>query len=112
MKYLHYFLIALMLLFAFFQWNDPDPQIWIPIYVFVALLGVLKVKQNLQAAVFYAVAFVYVLWGASLFPPEWEGVMLNEMGMKTINIELGRESLGMWVAALVLVAFGRLPNIK
>jgi len=50
-------------------------------------------------------AFLYILWGASLFPPAWEGVMLNEMGMKTLNIELGRESLGMFIASAILILY-------
>ncbi len=102
--------IALMLLFAFFQWNDPDPQIWIPIYLLVAFLGFRKIKANDQALVFIIPAVIYALWGFSVFPPEWEGVMLDEMGMKTLNIELGRESLGLFINAFLLIIYALIPS--
>ena len=105
-----YLSIALMLLFAFFQWNDPDPHILIPIYLIVAFLGWRKMKYSDSSLVFILPAVVYFLWGLSLYPEQWEGVMLNEMGMKTINIELGRESLGLFINTLLLIIYAFLPS--
>lgn len=102
--------ILLMLLFAFFQWNDPDPYLWIPIYLLVAFLGYRKLDGKDTKMTTGVAAFIYILWGISMFPPQWEGVMLNEMGMKTLNIELGRESLGMLIAALLLLLYTFLNN--
>jgi hypothetical protein len=45
---------------------------------------------------------MYIFWAINQFPPEWEGLTLDAMGMKTINIELGRESLGLGFTGLVL----------
>ncbi|MGR3809785.1 transmembrane 220 family protein [Jiulongibacter sp. NS-SX5] len=104
------FTVALMLLFAFFQWNDPDPLIWIPLYLLVAFLGYRKMKYSDSSLVFLIPAFIYFLWGVTLFPDEWEGVMLNEMGMKTINIELGRESLGLFINTIFLIIYAFLPS--
>ncbi|UBM59331.1 transmembrane 220 family protein [Marinilongibacter aquaticus] len=110
--YFLYFCIALMVLFAYFQWNDPDPHIWIPLYLFVAYMGYRKLKFNDAKIVFFGPAFLYFLWGLSLYPEIWEGVMLNEMGMKTMNIELGRESWGLFINTSLLVIFAFLPNEK
>jgi membrane-bound ClpP family serine protease len=49
-----------------------------------------------------------LLWAANQFPVEWEGVRLNAMGMKTINIELGRESLGLGIAGISVWIIGLL----
>ena len=100
-----YVCLFVFLLFAFFQWNDPDPQIWIPLYLIPAVLTVLSHKKRIAVSALFTAALVYTLWGASLFPPEWEGVMLNQ-GMKTLNIELGRESLGLVTAAILLAIQG------
>ncbi len=95
--------IFLMLLFAYFQWNDPDPHIWIPLYLIPALMFYLMLEGILEKTTLFFVSAIYFLWGLSLFPKQWEGVLLNELGMKTINIELGRESLGLMLVALLLL---------
>jgi hypothetical protein len=92
-KYLY---TLLFLFFAAVQYNDPDPIIWIPTYLIPIYLVWKKGKRDL--ALYFVIGFVFFLWAATQFPPEWEGVKLNAMGMKTLNIELGRESLGLAIA--------------
>ncbi len=96
-------LIFVMLLFYFaaVQLNDPDPFHWVVVYLFTAALIAIKSVQN-NKPMYWAVAMVLMLWAIDVFPPEWEGVMLNEMGMKTLNIELGRESLGLAICSILL----------
>ena len=95
--------------FAVVQYNDPDPHIWIPIYLFPAILSGLMwwVKDDrplmllsvlLVAALFYFVGAIYQ------WPEHWEGVALKN-GMKTINIEEGRESLGLGVVFITLFIY-------
>ncbi len=98
--------VAFMLLFAFFQWNDPDPQVWIPLYLIPAFLIYKKIKDGYSSEVYFFTAAVYFLWALNQFPPAWEGVLLDEMGMKTLNIELGRESLGLGIVSILLVMSG------
>ncbi len=38
MKIVNLFLTVLFILFAIFQWNDPDPVLWVLVYVFTALV--------------------------------------------------------------------------
>ena len=62
------------------------------------LLGKLKVWMVLLLIPVYCVLAI-IHW-----PPEFEGVALND-GMKTLNIELARESLGMGITALIMVFY-------
>ncbi len=102
MKYVYYFLMLVFVYFTVVQYNDPDPWLWIPTYLFPIYLLIQKSKGKLAGGTLFLVAIPYLFWAINQFPPEWEGVMLNTMGMKTINIELGRESLGLGFTALVL----------
>jgi len=38
----------------------------------------------------------------SQWPPHFEGFLLNEVGMKTMNIELAREAGGMLICAVAI----------
>lgn len=103
----NYTVLILSVLFAVVQYNDPDAFLWIVIYGFVAVLAFLNAKGKIARQSLYLLAFVFLLWAINMFPPEWEGVLLNEVGMKTLNIELGRESLGLFINAIscALLAF-------
>ncbi|MFN3589546.1 MAG: transmembrane 220 family protein [Spirosomataceae bacterium] len=96
--------MGLFSLFAFVQLNDPDPLIWIfiyliPVFVFNAQL----LRRGMGTFGQITLGLVYVLWAAEQFPPEWEGVLLDSMAMKTLNIELGRESLGLAMVGFCLI---------
>ncbi|GEO06963.1 hypothetical protein AAE02nite_46270 [Adhaeribacter aerolatus] len=95
--------------FAVVQYNDPDPHIWIPIYLLPAILSLVmwRIKNNrpflllsilLVAALFYFAGAIYQ------WPAHWEGVALKN-GMKTINIEEGRESLGLGIVFITLFIY-------
>ncbi|MFN3782808.1 MAG: transmembrane 220 family protein [Spirosomataceae bacterium] len=103
-KFLLQLFRVLFLLFAFVQLNDPDPFVWIlaylvPVFIFNAQL----LRRGMGTFGQIAVGFVYFLWAAEQFPPEWEGVLLDTMAMKTMNIELGRESLGLAMVGFCLL---------
>ncbi len=112
MKIVKYILILIFVLFAAVQYNDPDVFLWIFVYLFPAFL-IFRSFQNpgIESSFIY-VAFVYLLWAINVFPPAWEGVLLNQAGMKTLNIELGRESLGLGFVAIVLGFVGFFTNKK
>ena len=46
MKIFNIFFCIVFILFAAVQYNDPDPYLWIPIYLYPALLCYLKVMQK------------------------------------------------------------------
>ena len=105
--YLIHRIVALILglvfiLFAVFQFNDPDPMLWVPIYMVAATICVFTFFQK-STRILPLVAMVGYIIGAIWFwPAAWEGVALQD-GMKTLNIENGRESLGMLICAVSMI---------
>lgn len=92
----------LFILFAAFQYNDPDPQIWIPIYGFAAVACFMAYARVGKPWFYVLMAAVYLVAAWWQWPPQFEGFLLDEMGMKTVNIELARESGGLAICALVM----------
>lgn len=88
------------------QYNDPDPYYWIPIYLLPALLSMLVFfgRGNSLKPIFLILALLYLGGAYYMWPAHWEGVALQH-GMKTMNIEEGRESLGLTIAAFTLVVY-------
>ena len=104
-KIVLWFFIAVFVYFAGVQYNDPDPYIWIPTYLIPTFLSYYKLRGKGDKVLYFSIGLLFLMWAINQFPPAWEGVLLNQ-GMKTINIELGRESLGlgcctiaMWICA-------------
>lgn len=105
---------AVFVLFAAFQYNDPDPYLWIPIYLYPALLSVMYYRGQVSRTLLLVSAAVFLAGAIYLWPQHWEGVELKS-GMKTMNIELGRESLGMGMVFVTLVIYAltlRRPAIQ
>jgi len=92
----------LFLLFAAFQYNDPDPEVWVPIYgaaavaCFMAYVGVARWWFFVGMALLYLVAAWYQ------HPPVFEGFMFSEVGMRSLNVELAREAGGLLICALAM----------
>ena len=102
----------LFVLFAALQYNDPDPQVWIPIYGFAAIASFMAFA-NVGRPWFYIVAgVIYLLSAVYWWPPKFEGFLLDEMGMKTINIELARESGGLAICGAVMLILAVLARGK
>lgn len=103
---------ALFFLFAaVVQFNDPDSLLWVLLYALAAAASVVFFLGKLKALWAFLLGAIYVVLAIYHWPPEFEGVALQD-GMKTMNIELGRESLGMGIAALVMFLFGFLVRKK
>jgi hypothetical protein len=90
------------LLFTYWQFNDPDPILWVPIYgvatyvSFQAFRGL--VNKELLAVLFVLSAMAGLqLW---MEMTAWEGFMTDGLAMKTMNQELAREAVGLWIASL------------
>ena len=101
---------VLFVLFAALQYNDPDPQVWIPIYTFAAMACVMAWGGLGQPWFYVLMALVYA--GAAIWqwPPAFEGFLLDEMGMKTVNIELAREAGGLAICAVAMLTMAWLTR--
>lgn len=95
--------VGICILFALVQWNDPDPWIWMPVYLVpgyymykFAQLGVKATWESLGLILFL------FFWAWEQFPPVFEGVWGESLTMKTNAIELARESLGLAMVGIWL----------
>ncbi len=108
MKIINIILTILFVLFAFFQFNDPDSFSWIILYGYVALISGMAIFGRYNLALIlpgiaiFAVYFVYLLPSVFEFLGSGEDLM-NRMDEGKMFIEQTREAGGLLIALLVLV---------
>ena len=66
MKILNLVLSILFVVFAALQYNDPDPFIWIPIYLFAAFLSWRAYKGIHHRSLYVVALVIYVVYAAYL----------------------------------------------
>lgn len=111
-----YIVAILFVAFAAVQINDPDPWLWVTIYMVVAVLAAL-VSGNIISPMVYLICSVVVLlyfisyipdlisWARSGFPS-----ITDEMKAEEQHIELVRESLGLLISAVAIFYLYRLRS--
>jgi len=99
-KVIAVFFAILFLISAALQYNDPDPEVWVPIYLFGVVACALAYVRVGKPWFFLGMAVVYLVAAYTQWPPVFEGFLLNEMGMKTLNVELARESGGLAISGI------------
>ncbi|MFD2933504.1 transmembrane 220 family protein [Spirosoma flavum] len=92
----------LFVLFAALQYNDPDPQVWIPIYALAAIACFMAYAGVGRWWFFVVMAVMYVVAAVYQWPPVFEGFLFSEVGMRSMNIELAREAGGLAICAVVM----------
>ena len=106
MKITAIFFGLVFLLFSYFQFNDPDPQVWIPLYSAAALACYMAYRELWPAWVFYGMAAAYAVGVVLQWPAAYEGIFFGGLAMKSLNIELARESFGLAICAAVMAFLG------
>lgn len=108
MKIYNIILALLFTLFAYFQYNDPDPYLWIAIYLAVAVLcGLAAFGKYFKWLSLALMAGLFIYW-AWLLPDfiTWLGQgmpsITGSMKAETPHTELVREFLGLLILILVL----------
>ncbi len=66
MKALNIFFIILFVFSALVQYNDPDPYIWVPLYLYGAALCFLSIRKKYKSSLFIGGIIVYTLYGLYL----------------------------------------------
>jgi len=103
MKNFHIFFGVIFILFAALQYNDPDPAVWMAVYLgsaFLCFLSVFDQKSHFFRK-FYVIWGIFTsIWAIFQWPPVWEGLGDS---MKTVNNELARESLGLFICSLIAI---------
>lgn len=108
----HLFLALLLVVFAVLQWNDPDPFLWILMYLITACLPILALFDKLQKWVPEFLAVVLFLLFAFSVPDIMAWIkdgcpsIYDEMKAETPYVESVREALGIMIC--LIVAFGYL----
>jgi hypothetical protein len=86
------------ILFAALQYNDPDPYVWIPIYMLMAILCVISIFRPMHMILFFILFLFYTSGSIYLFPEHFQGISMP-MNERTPAIEEARESLGLLICA-------------
>jgi len=67
MKTLNISLSIIFFLFALLQYNDPDPYIWVPIYLLAAFICWEAAKKKYQGSLYIIGMLVCLVYGTYLF---------------------------------------------
>ena len=113
MKVFNLIFFVLFILFAPVQYNDPDPYLWIPLYLFAAMLCWFAFRQQFYPRLYITGIFIYGAYAAYLFFSK-DGMLdwirehqreniANEMKATKPWIEATREVLGLLIMILVLL---------
>lgn len=114
MKYVNLLFIVLFIIAAALQYNDPDPWLWMPIYLYAAFLCFLAVKKRYNRVLyiiglaFYGCYALYLLLdktGVLNWASEHEAEsIINSMKAAKPWIEETREFFGLVILIAVLIA--------
>lgn len=113
MKIFNLIFCVLFILFAGLQYNDPDPYIWMPIYLFVATLCWLAFRKKFYPKLYLLAIVVYAMYAGYLFFSK-DGMLdwmrehhaeniANEMKATNPWIEATREFFGLIMLIVVLL---------
>lgn len=103
MKYVALFLMLIFLLFAGWQYNDPDPLLWIPIYLIAVYCSWKAFQGKSNTELLLILMILSLMAGVNSWQQmsAWEGFFSEGSGisMKTMNQELAREAGGLWICS-------------
>jgi len=94
-------MLALFVLSAGLQYNDPDPWVWVAVYLYPAALCGLRLLGRRIAWLPLLGAIAYVSAAAWWAPPYSPGYLDNEEAREAGGLLLG----GLWMAALAVEAW-------
>jgi hypothetical protein len=113
MKLFNIFFCIVFLIFAALQYNDPDPYIWIPIYLYAAILCALAVANKFYPVAYWIGIIAYGIYALDEFFSK-DGVLdwikkhhaeniAHTMKAETPWIEETREFFGLVILIVVLL---------
>jgi len=113
MKVFNVFFCFVFIVFAALQYNDPDPYIWVPIYLYTAILCWLAFRNKFYPKAYWLGIVVYALYAVyKIFDQngllDWIEVHHAENIAETMKaekpwIEESREFFGLLILIAVLV---------
>jgi len=109
MKYVYLLLAVIFALFAYWQFNDPDPWLWVPTYGWVAVLCGMAAAGRFHKVLLIATAVVLGGWMLTMVPGfvDWISMgaptITGSMKAESPYVELVREFLGLMIAVVAVV---------
>ncbi len=105
--------LILFILFAGLQYNDPDPYVWMPVYLYAAVLCYLALNKRYNPLLYFLGLVVYISYGLYLFFEKsgvlnWAtehnaGSLIETMKAEKPWIEATREFGGLMIVIIVLL---------
>lgn len=109
MKYLALFLTLVFVLFAGWQYNDPDPLLWGAIYGIAAYVSFRAFQGRFNREMLVVLLVWSAAWAVSSWSQmtDYEGFFTQGQGlaMKTPNQELAREASGLGIVAVAYAIY-------
>lgn len=109
MKFINLLLGLIFILFAAVQYNDPDPLVWMAMYLAVAYVCIFAAFGKYHRYALWAILLVNSIWMLLCVPDFLEWIKMgspniaSEMKATTPYIENTREFLGLFICWLVLI---------
>ncbi|MEP6583673.1 MAG: transmembrane 220 family protein [Ginsengibacter sp.] len=113
MKVFNIIFIVIFIIFAALQYNDPDPYVWMPIYLYAAYLCYQAINHKYSKTLYYIGLAAYVSYGVWLFFDkagvlDWAEEHHSENIVQTMKatkpwIEETREFFGLVIVISVLL---------
>jgi len=103
-----YIIAIIFTLFALLQFNDPDPYVWVPIYLLVVILALMVPFRRINRVVLWIIAGAYLIGAYYLWPGTYKGITMP-MNQYQPEIELARESLGLLIAFFAIIYLSLMP---
>ena len=99
-KFLGAIFTIVFALFAYWQFNDPDPILWVPIYAVATYASIQAFRNKTNSELLIVLFVLSATAGLQIWSEmtAWEGFLTDGLSMKTINQELAREAVGLWIA--------------
>ncbi len=99
-KYLGAIFAIVFTLFSYWQLNDPDPILWVPIYAVATYASIQAFRNKTNPELLIVLFVLSATAGLQIWSEmtAWEGFLTDGLSMKTINQELAREAVGLWIA--------------
>jgi hypothetical protein len=97
------FMCALFIFSAVVQVNDPDPWMWMPVYLASAAVCAVEIRRRIRWSVPLVLVVISVIWAGTIAPRVVGKVGFMEMfgawEMQNLGIEEEREMYGLLIVA-------------
>lgn len=109
MRYIALFFLAVYLLFAYWQFNDPDPVLWVTLYLIPAFISLRAFMNKYSPETLITLSVLYSAYAINSFlqMTNYEGYFTDGGGleMKTLNQELAREASGLLICVATFLMY-------